>query len=110
MCLSLLYGPIPSPSFSPAKIVFKGEGGVGDAALRVIVGTGREPDSLAGTEVIVGGDEGSVDGGVMSTFKVAEALVSDAELLDDVEDDATGLSGCGVDVVLNSTGLTRGVA
>lgn len=108
MCLSL-YGPTPSPSFSPAKIVFKEEGGVGDVALRVIVGTGREPDSLAGMEVIVG-DEGSVDGGVMSTFKVAEVLVSDAELLDDVEDDATGLSGCGVDGVLNSTGLTRGVA
>lgn len=106
MCLSFC-GPVPSPSFS---LVF----GDGDEALRVTVGTARELDSLKGMEINAGGGgNAELDGGVMSTLRVAE-VVSDAEPLGDgsllVEDDAIDSSGWGADGVLNSTGLTRGVA
>jgi hypothetical protein len=115
VCLSLsFWGPIPSPSFSPAKVAFK-DGGAGDEDLRVMVGTASEPGSLEGKEISVGG-ESSVEldgGGVMSTFNVAE-VDPDGEPLDDdgslLEDDAIDLSACGAGGVSNSTGLTRGVA
>jgi len=80
-----------------------------------MVGTASDPGSLEEMEVSVGG-EGSVKldgGGVMSTFNVAD-VDSDAEPLDDdgslLEDDAIDVSACGAEGVLNSTGLTRGVA
>lgn len=106
MCLSFC----SPPSFSPARVVF----GVRDEALRVTVGTARELDSLKGMEINAGGGgNAELDGGVMSTFRVAE-VDSDAEPLDDgsllVEDDAIDSFGFGVESVLNSTGLTRGVA
>jgi len=115
VCLSF-WGPMPRPSFSPAKAAFKG---AGDEDLRVMVGTTSELGSLEeGIESSVGGG-GSVeiDGGVISTFNVAGVdpdakppLADDGSLLVEEADDDDDAIDLPADGVSNSTGLTRGMA
>ena len=108
------------PSFSPARVAFNEDAGAGEDDLRVIVGTLSVPGSFE-IEVVVGG-EGS-DGGMTSTltFSVVEvATVAKLPLVEDdagvsllvevEEEEATGLSACFTQGLVNSTGLTRGVA
>lgn len=103
------------PSFSPTRVAFSEDAGAGEDDLRVIVGTFSVPGSFE-IEVVVGG-EGN-DGGVTSTltFSVVEvAAVAEPPLVNAggsllVDEEATGLSAGFAQGLVNSTGLTRGVA